>query len=436
MKDPANFPETFQAEEAESGIVSAILHDPAQVNRVRDFVTGSDFIDHALGKTFDLLVDMNEAKMPIGDIPFVCGKFRDAGLFGSLGGAKGIAKLASAGLPSHAVHYAMEIRNASHRRKIADMAKEMFSRIESLEESPRSVVDWFNAKAEAAVTDVTEDVSTLSDSVRMVADRAEKASRVKYQVGVQTGFRSIDETTGGIFGNELIVLAARPSVGKTAFATNVLMNAATAGRKCLMVSLEMKQWEIAQRLVSAEMDIENNHIRQGLVSEDEILNMRVLAEDWENHHLQIWDPSTAKISQIVSKARVLKAMVGLDILCVDYIGLVDMGQRNATRAEQVSEAARAFKGLAGELDIPVIVLAQINRQGEGVRPSLSQLKESGGLEEHANTVWLLHRAERDSTEAEINIAKSRNSAVGMLKLIYQCDKAKFLDDPGNSDTTF
>ena len=259
-------------------------------------------------------------------------------------------------------------------------------------------------------------------------------------VGVPTGFTDLDRLTGGLQKSDLIVLAARPGIGKSSLALSLAHNSALKYRNSIAVfSLEMSKDQLAQRLLSMDARIDQQRLRTGIIEEDEwdriVYAMDTLSES------NIWIDDTAGIStmEMRSKARRLHAEHGIDLIIVDYLQLMQAtigGKRNENRVQEISEISRSLKGLARELNLPVLALAQLSRAVESRQskvPQLSDLRESGSIEQDSDIVMFIYRDDLYNQESErkniadIIIAKHRNGPVGEISLYFQASQTRFRD---------
>jgi replicative DNA helicase len=260
--------------------------------------------------------------------------------------------------------------------------------------------------------------------------------------GVLTGFSKIDEMTGGLHGSELIILAARPSMGKTAFALNIAEHVAVEQESpTLVVSLEMSKMELAQRMLCSRGKIDGSKLRSGYLAGNERQSLVKASAELGKAPLFIDDSPSRTVTEIGAVARRLKRQERLGLIVIDYIGLIEPENALDSRQEQVAKMARRLKGLARELDVPILCLAQLNRQTEAAkdnRPSLSHLRESGAIEQDADVVMFVHREEyyhslEDAEDmgivgqAKIIIAKQRNGPVGDVKLSWMKQYTKFAE---------
>jgi replicative DNA helicase len=261
--------------------------------------------------------------------------------------------------------------------------------------------------------------------------------------GIPTGFRDLDQITGGLQAGELIVIAARPSMGKTAFALNIARNAAVDhGKKVAIFSLEMTTRSLVLRLLAAEARIDSSAFRRGFIAHNDHTRLVNAAGRLANAQIWIDDGSSATLLEIKAKSRRLKAERGLDLVVVDYLQLAHSDGKVERREQEISEISRGLKALAKELDIPVLTLSQLNRGPEAradKRPMLADLRESGAIEQDADLIGFIYRDEvynKDSDDegiAELIISKQRNGPTGLIRLRFEGRFARFESLSGRKD---
>ena len=291
--------------------------------------------------------------------------------------------------------------------------------------------------------DNMRDMDTLmTDTMKEAEGRVAKS--MNGVTGIPTGLTDLDRMTSGWQDSDLIVLAARPSVGKTALALHLARSAAMSGRAVAVYSLEMQGERLADRWLMAASDINARHWRSGVPSEQEMAEARVAAAELSRLQIHVDDSTVVSMDHVRSSARLLQSRGACDMIIIDYLQLCDMstGQNNRNREQEVAQAARKAKMLAKELNVPVVLLSQLNRLAEGHidrRPELSQLRESGAIEQDADVVMLLYRPEqaRITTDKEsgypteglgvIIVAKQRNGETGNAYFHYNPEMTKIGD---------
>lgn len=427
-------PAAWLAIEAEQALIGAIIVDPGCMERLVSRLMPRDFYDEALGGLFDFMLDMHTLGEPIGDLAYLLGKLRDTKIWAGIGQHAGLAKLAK-DCPSaaHATHYASQIREAADRRRMAAIASRLYEHLTDAMMRPDDALKLFDAKVatsgfKAGVEAVEMHVASLGAINKSIEARSPDK---KYAVGVQTGIYAIDGASGGLFPEELTVLAARPSIGKSALGSQIAYHAASQGRPSLFVCMEMAEWEMAARTLAAGSDIDSRSIRAGTLNDEQIQVLMGVVEEQKSIPMWLWRPRSPTVPEIRAKAREIAAIRGLGLLVVDYLSLVKPDDPRAFRRDQLSQIGKDLKDLASEMKIPVLALAQLNRSSEGEKPKLSHLAESGTIEQDANAVWLLHRDNRASTEALLMVEKNRSGPTFDVRLEFDPARTTFRDSIGD-----
>jgi replicative DNA helicase len=303
------------------------------------------------------------------------------------------------------------------------------------------------SQAEQKIFGIVDDrghntVSPLNDILHEAMDRMNARMSGNYSDdAVATHFQDLDNITGGLHANELIILAARPSMGKTALAMNITENVAMRSEQpVLFVSLEMSKLELCDRLLCSAAKVNGQKLRNGNIGNDERKQLIEKAGEMSSAPLYVDDAPSRTVSEIAASARRIRRREGkLGLIVVDYLQLIEPDNPRDPRQEQVAKMARRLKGLARDLSVPVLCLSQLNRQTEGTgdhRPKLSHLRESGAIEQDADVVMFIHReeyyqrgddAEQYAGQAEIIIAKQRNGPTGEIEMLWQKDFTLFVD---------
>jgi replicative DNA helicase len=352
-----------------------------------------------------------------------------------VGGAAFLAEIADA-VPTaaHVEHHAAIVREKALARALIRSCERIASRgyegqpiAELLEDAERDVLRIGMGRAGSEFTSLADEVWTTFDYIERVQSGALS--------GLRTGYDKFDELTGGLEGGQLVVLAARPSMGKTALALNIARNHVVDGGGCAAVfSLEMTKRELVLRLLLAEALIDNTRFRNGLLSDVEFKKLTRAASALQDRALYFDDSSAVTVGDIAAKARRLHREHKLTLIAVDYIQLVQGRGGQERREQEVADISRSLKILAKELDVPVLALSQLNRGPEtrhDKRPMLSDLRESGAIEQDADLVLFIYRDEvydetsPDAGIAELIIAKQRNGPIGSLKLQFDKHCGRF-----------
>lgn len=366
----------------------------------------------------------------------VSGELRRCGRLEAVGGLLYLIELGNATPTSvHVETYAKTVKQTSTLRRLISAG----SKIAALGFDERDELESTLLKAEEMLAEVSGDQASrdyvpLREIVDLYADQLLDPNR-EGAVGLRTGFGDLDEMTGGLHRGNVIVLAARPGVGKTSFALNVAENVAAAGGKVGVISLEMSSEELRERLVSSRTGIDIQRIRTGAIREDDRAQMMVALARLSGLSMFIDDTPGQTIQQVRAKARRLHAAVGLDLLVLDYLQLMEGAGDAKNREGEVAKISRGLKILARELQIPLIALSQLNRAVEGRAshvPMLSDLRESGAIEQDSDIVIFIYREELYDKEtdkkgiAELHIAKHRNGPTGVIPLRFDANTTRFL----------
>jgi replicative DNA helicase len=429
-------PQNIEAEEA---ILGALLIDPDAIIRVATILKPEDFYREKHGWIYDTALSLHERREPI-DFLTVCDELDHREQLDEVGGPAFITSLINAVPTSvHAEHYARIVERTATRRRLLDAA----GQIAVLAYQEADDVDEVVDRSEQILFGVSERrISRELVPIRHVLseyyDRIEYLTRHRGEmIGIPTGFSDIDRLLGGLQRSDMVILAARPSVGKTSLALGFAHNAAKRfGQRVAFFSLEMSNEQVVQRLISAETGINAQRLRRGEIEQDEWSRFIKATNDLAETHFFIDDTPGASALELRSKARRLHAEVGIDLVVVDYLQLMRGDFRSENRVQEISSISRALKALARELNVPVLALSQLSRGVESrtdKRPILSDLRESGALEQDADVVIFIYRDElyNENTErknlADIMVAKHRNGPTGTVTLYFKKELAQFLE---------
>jgi replicative DNA helicase len=430
--------------DAERAVLGSILLKPDVCDDVALVIRAEDFSDESLQTLYRHLIDLHDAGKRI-DATIVVERLKTQGDFERIGGAGMIADVVQA-VPhaAHATHYAAIVRDKSILRSLIDAGTDILRDAYDAADEPREIL----ARAEAGIFAILEHrSSTEAKSIQSVLEdvMVRMDARMKHEHtigGVETGFTDLDSLCGGLHNSELIILAARPSMGKTAFAMNIAEHVSINLRTpVLFVSLEMASLELADRLLCSAAQVNGHRLRNGTISQEDRRRLVQKSSESGAAPLFIDDTPSRTLTEIAAVARRLKRKQGgLSLIVIDYLQLIEPDNPRDPRQEQVARIARRLKGMSRELEIPVLCLAQLNRQAEvsrDNRPRLNHLRESGAIEQDADVVMFVHREEYYQTndedrervrgQAEIIIAKQRNGPIGDVKLLWQHDFTRFVN---------
>jgi len=429
--------------DAERAVLGSILLKPDVCDDVALVIRAEDFSDEALQTLYRHLIDLHDAGKRI-DATIVVERLKTQGDFERIGGAGMIADVVQA-VPhaAHATHYAAIVRDKSILRSLIDAGTDILRDAYDAADEPREIL----ARAEAGIFAILEHrSSTEAKSIQSVLEdvMVRMDARMKHEHaigGVETGFTDLDTLCGGLHNSELIILAARPSMGKTAFAMNIAEHVAIGLRRpVLFVSLEMACLELADRLLCSSAQVNGHRLRNGTISQEDRRRLVQKSSEIGAAPLYIDDTPGRTLTEIAAVARRLKRKQELSLVVIDYLQLIEPDNPRDPRQEQVARIARRLKMMSRELDIPVLCLAQLNRQAEASRdnrPRLNHLRESGAIEQDADVVMFVHREEyyqsndedreRVKGQAEIIVAKQRNGPTDDVKLLWQQDYTRFVN---------
>jgi replicative DNA helicase len=370
---------------------------------------------------FSAVVALWDAGKPV-DVGMVADELNARGKIKDLGGYQFLALLMEQQPTAAGAKYqAQVVRNRGVIRALHGAAQETAAEtapgVGNADQLLEAAQRRFFAVAEAAYGDGPVRLEqVVAEVFDRIDDRARNGGRVG---GLPTGFRDLDELLGGLHNSELIVLGARPSVGKTTLAMQIARNAAVDHKApTLAVSLEMSRVELGERLMCSDARVNGHRLRRGMVSAEDSARLAAVRDPFRAP-LFIDHAPAQRLMRIAASARRLKQQDGLRLVVIDYLQLIEPDDERAPRQEQVSRVSRRLKALAKELNIPVLALSQLNRASEDAeRPRLSHLRESGSLEQDADVVLLMHRPQDEPGVVEVEVAKQRNGPTGTVKLTF------------------
>jgi replicative DNA helicase len=427
--------------EAEQSTLGGMLLSEEAVAEVIEITSGADFYASKHELIFDAVVTLFGRGEPT-DVIAVTDQLNKNGNLLKAGGADYLHSLTSyVPTAANAGYYAKIVADKAVLRRLIDAGTKI---AQSGYESQGEVEDLVNqAQSEiyrVASQNSKDDYVGLSDSLEDAIREIESAqNRGGDMTGIATGFTDLDSYTHGLHPGQLIIVAARPAVGKSTFALDIARHAAVKQKKAtIFFSLEMGRAEIAMRMLSAESSIYLQSMRKGTVTEADWAKLASVRGKINDAPLFIDDSPNMSLVEIRAKCRRLAQQVDLKMVVIDYIQLMSSGKKVESRQQEVSEFSRALKLLAKELQIPVVALSQLNRQAEQAkdkRPEISHLRESGSLEQDADVVVLLHREgiyEKDhprAGEADIILAKQRNGPTGTVVVAFHGQYSRFVNMP-------
>ncbi len=433
--------------EAEKSVLGAVLLDERHLHAllVEEQLRPEHFYREQYGAVFEAMLQLYEGERKIDHLT-VSEILRQNGKLDELGGAEAVDELAGwVPAAGHAREYGRIVRENAQMRALLTTSYEIQASVLAREAPARDLVE----RAERSVLDVAHDdrqkkIRSIADVLDVEIDKLHRLSVARTPLtGTPSGFKDLDEKTGGFQPGNLVVLAARPSMGKSALVCNIAENAVLDGKAVALFSLEMSESELAQRFVASQAMIKGEDLRRGKVAEQRWPKILEACQRLSAAPLFIDDSSDTGVLEVRAKARRLHSRLdgGLGLIIIDYLQLMRHEGRVESRVEQVSQISRSLKGLARELDVPVIALSQLSRAveqrgKEDKKPILSDLRESGAIEQDADLVMFIYRDEyydKDTEregEADIIIAKHRNGPVGEVVLTFRKEYPKFMNYAG------
>jgi replicative DNA helicase len=418
--------------EAEQSVLGGILIENEAINRVMEILDADDFYRDGHRKIFNALINLSERDEPA-DLITLTNELRKIDQLDSIGGASYLASLIdSVPTAANIEYYAKIVKEKSILRKLIQTSTEIIT--QSYED--RGDVEVFLDEAERAIFDISEKrVRPSFYSIRDVVKESFKTIERLFQkkeliTGVPSGFKELDRMTAGFQPSDLIIIAGRPSMGKTAFCLNVAQYAAIENKIPVAVfSLEMSKEQLVIRMLCSEAHVEGTRLRTGFLNESDWPKLTIAAGNLSEAPIYIDDSAALSVLELRAKARRLKSERGLGMLIIDYLQLMKGRVKVESRQQEISEISRSLKALAKELNIPVIAVSQLSRKTEertGNRPQLSDLRESGAIEQDADLILFIYRDEvynrsednPNRGKADVIIGKQRNGPIGKIELAF------------------
>ncbi len=421
--------------EAEQAILGSILINNDALNQVVDILSGEDFYREAHAYIFEGMLTLYNKDDPV-DLITLPQVLREADTLERVGGTDYLASLVEGTSTSAGIMYHAEIvKDLSTRRNLINrcsyIAEICFQPTYDTEE----ILDLAEQSIfEIAERNIDQNFYSLSEVVKKSFKKIETIRGDKI-TGLSTGFTDFDNLTSGLQPSDLIIIAGRPSMGKTAFALNIAYNAALEEKIGVAVfSLEMSMLQLGIRLLGADAMIDAWKLRKGALQDDDYLRLTDSANRLSELSLYIDDSSGLSALEIKAKARRLKKKHNISLLIIDYLQLMQSKKSTESRQMEISDISRSLKALAKDLDIPVVAISQLNRKVEdrpNKRPILADLRESGAIEQDADLIAFIYReelynrTEENKGKAELNVAKHRNGPTGMVPLTFREQYTKF-----------
>ena len=427
-----------QSIEAELSVLGAMMLKKEAVTQAIEMLHAHEFYRQAHRAVFEAMEGLVRDGEPV-DIVTVTESLKKSGRLDQVGGISFLANLTNS-VPSTAnlAHYAKIVKEKALLRALIDASTEIAgAAYEASEDVARQLDDAEQKILAIAGGRITGSFTPIKEVVFDAVDRVSVLARSKGGItGLSTGLATLDSVTRGLQKSDLIVVAARPAMGKTAFVLNLATHVALQGKTVAFFSLEMPREQLMHRIFCAEGQIDATRLARGELDDDEWSRLVKVADRMLKAELYFDDTSSTTVMDIRTRARRLKSEHGLDLIAIDYLQLIQAPGRAENRTLAVAEMTRSLKVLARELNVPIIVLSQLSRATEGrsdKRPMLSDLRESGSIEQDADIVMFLYREDyynQDTENAnitELSIAKHRNGATDTLKLFFQKEYTRFRD---------
>ncbi|MEW6517524.1 MAG: replicative DNA helicase [candidate division FCPU426 bacterium] len=425
--------------EAERSTLGAMLLDAEAIARVLELLKEDAFYQETHRTIFRAILDLYNRNEPV-DYITLTDLLTRWGELERIGGAAYLTSLTDlVPTTAHVEHYARIVKEKYLLRSLIRTATQVVGRCYGEEENADQLLD----QAEKAIFDLSQDrqrgsVLAIRDVIHDAMEMVENLSKHESHItGVPTGFSELDQMTAGLQPGELVILAARPSMGKTALALNIAAHAALEAKIPVVVfSMEMSSESLVTRMLCAEARVDLKNVRTGRLGEGDLGHLSMAAGRLFDSPVFIDDSPSCNVLEIRSKARRLKAEQHVGLIMIDYIQMMPGLGRTDNRQQEIAGISRSLKSLAKELRVPVLVLSQLSRApesrgGEGRRPQLSDLRESGAIEQDADVVAFIYREayynqdKREDKTAEIIVAKQRNGPTGTVKLIFNQQYTRF-----------
>ena len=423
--------------EAEQMILGGVLINNDALNQVVDILSSEDFYREAHAHIYEAMLSLYNRDDPV-DLVTLSQILKEMNLLDKVGGTDYLASLAEATSTSAGIiHHARIVKDLSTRRGLIVECSRISEACFEFANDTDEVLDL----AEQSIFDIAERTidqnffpmnEVIKESFKKLESTSHKDSFI---TGVATGFTDFDNITAGLQPSDLIIIAGRPSMGKTSLALNMAYNAALGDKLGVAVfSLEMSRLQLGIRLLGLDAMIDASKLRRGSLQDDEWGRLTDAANRLSELPLYIDDTSGLSVLELKAKARRLKKRFGISLLVIDYLQLMQSKKSTESRQQEISDISRSLKALAKDLNIPVVALSQLNRKVEdrpNKRPILADLRESGAIEQDADVILFIYReelynrTEENKGKAEINIAKHRNGPIGKVDLTFREKYTKF-----------
>ncbi|MDD7215894.1 MAG: replicative DNA helicase [Firmicutes bacterium] len=426
-------------EEAERSVLGAVMLNKDVLSEVLEEVSADDFYNESHREIFKAIWELYKNNTAV-DMLTVCEELKKRKALEMAGGRAYIATL-TAEVPStvNAVEYAKIVAEKAILRQMIKTSEDITEKGYDAKMAAGEILDYaesgiFKIAQKRQKNDYAKIQDVLLTNIKIIDAAAQNKDKI---VGIPTGFKDIDEKTSGLQRSDLIIVAARPAMGKTAFALNIAQQSAVkAGSSVIIFSLEMSKEQLGQRLLAMQARVEMQKLKQGDLDRKDWDRITMALDELNNTKIVIDDTPGISVMEMRNKCRRLKAEQGLDLVVVDYLQLMSLQGKTDNRQQEISTISRNLKLLAREMDCPVIVLSQLSRapeQRQDHRPILSDLRESGSIEQDADIVIFLYRDDyyNENTDkpgvCEVNIAKHRSGPTDKVELTWVSRYTKFSD---------
>jgi replicative DNA helicase len=429
--------------EAEKSVLGSVMIEKNAIVKIADILQPEDYYFDTHAMVYTAMQELFNKRSPI-DVLTVTAWLKDNEKLDEIGGQSYLEELCNEVLTaSHVFQYALIVKQKSTLRKLITAG----SNITAIGYREEEEVDELVDKSEQELFKVSQTFmrnrfipikDVLTSTYEKISELHDPETAEKYK-GLQTGYKSIDNILTGLQSSDLVILAARPSMGKTALALNIAMNAAMKGKSIGLISLEMSKEQLVERLFVSMLGVDSWKMRTGQLTQDDFMRMGQVMDQLNSCKIFIDDSAGASVAELKAKARRLQMEHGLDMLIVDYLQLMSFGKGGTSitnRVQEISEISRSLKQLARELHVPIMALSQLSRAVENRQvkiPQLSDLRESGAIEQDADVVLMMYREdyyEEDSDRpglTDIFIRKHRHGAVGRIQLMFKKEQLRFFD---------
>lgn len=423
--------------EIEDALLGVILYNTDRITDILDKLHPNDFSKKINSKVYEAMISLYDEYTKF-DESILEIELIKRNIFEQFGGREKIVDLLSnASLEVNLEAYVDIIKNNSIKSKIKTSCNEIIIETNRNYKEGKDLLDYAQAKIFSIENeDADKDIISLSDLGREINKKLLYYTETGdySNIGIKTGYTAFDKLTGGLHGSDLLILAARPAVGKTAFALNLALNVAKQNKTVLLLSLEMGVEQLYNRMLAITSGINAKNIKEYKITESDTITLSKVREKMDKYPLFISGNSSINVIEIKNIARKLKKTNNLEFIVIDYLQLITSLSNNKQREQQVSEISRALKILAKELNIPILALSQLSRGLEtrkDKKPMLSDLRESGAIEQDADLVMFLHReeyyknSESSKQHVELIIGKHRNGSTGSINLGFNLSNQQF-----------